>query len=59
MVSETIATSVGIFHLVQREYGGSIAVHYRDGSQLRFIGSRHTWDRAEALAYRYGQEAAA
>lgn len=58
MVSETISTSVGIFLLVQRECGGSIAVHYRDGSQLRFIGSRRTWERAEDFAYHYGQEVA-
>ena len=58
MVSETISTSAGMFHLVQREHGGSIVVYVRDAGYWKRIGSRHTWARAEDFAYGYGQAVA-
>lgn len=58
MVSETIATSVGTFTLVQREHGGVIEIFTRAAGQWTRLASRHTWERAEDFAYRYGQEVA-
>ena len=58
MVSETIATSVGMFTLVQREHGGVVEIFTRQDGAWTRLASRRTWERAEDFAYHYGQEVA-